>query len=97
MARASRLRPRSPSCRSSARSRFSRGARPSSWWQFAAPNVHPFSREDFQLMDWEGEVYYPRMTAAKIVRGVAEHSAKDLPVEARLPSRRRVASVGHLE
>ncbi len=31
------------------------------------------SREDFQLMGWEGEFYYPAMTVQKITRVVIEH------------------------
>lgn len=42
----------------------------------------PFSREDFQLMGWEGEVYYPGMTPEKMERVVAEHLGQDAPVEA---------------
>ncbi len=42
----------------------------------------PFSREDFQLMGWEGEVYYAGMTPEKLSRVVGEHIAKDAPVEA---------------
>ena len=34
------------------------------------------SREDFQLMGWEGEFYYPAMTAQKITRVVLEHVAQ---------------------
>ena len=40
----------------------------------------PFSREDFQLMGWEGEAYYARMTAEKLQRIIAEHLAEDRPV-----------------
>ncbi|MGA9523205.1 MAG: (2Fe-2S) ferredoxin domain-containing protein [Myxococcaceae bacterium] len=42
----------------------------------------PFSREDFQLMGWEGEVYYAGMTPEKISQVVQEHIAKDAPIEA---------------
>lgn len=41
----------------------------------------PFSREDFQLMGWDDEVYYPGMTSEKMTRVVAEHLGKDEPVE----------------
>ncbi len=40
----------------------------------------PFSREDFQLMGWDGECHYGEMTAEKMERVVAEHLAKDAPV-----------------
>jgi (2Fe-2S) ferredoxin len=40
----------------------------------------PLSREDFQLMGWEGEAYYARMTAEKPHRVIAEHLAEDRPV-----------------
>lgn len=33
----------------------------------------PLSREDFQLMGWEGEFHYPAMTAEKIARVLFEH------------------------
>ena len=36
----------------------------------------PLSREDFQLMGWEGEFYYPAMTVQKITRVVIEHVAQ---------------------
>lgn len=40
----------------------------------------PFSREDYQLMGWEGEYHYHQMTPEKVVRVVAEHLARDQPV-----------------
>jgi (2Fe-2S) ferredoxin len=40
----------------------------------------PLSREDFQLMGWEGEAYYARMTAEKLQRVIAEHLAEHRPV-----------------
>ena len=40
----------------------------------------PLSPEDFQLMGWEGEVYYSHMTPEKMKRVVAEHIAQDKPV-----------------
>lgn len=40
----------------------------------------PFSREDFQLMGWEGETHYGEMTPDKIRRVLAEHIARDEPV-----------------
>ena len=33
----------------------------------------PLSREDFQLMGWEGEFHYPDMTVEKIARVLFEH------------------------
>ncbi len=36
----------------------------------------PLSREDFQLMGWEGETYYPRMDAAKAARVAESHLAR---------------------
>jgi (2Fe-2S) ferredoxin len=42
----------------------------------------PFSREDFQLMGWDGEVHYPGMTPEKIAEVIREHIAQDRPVEA---------------
>ena len=33
----------------------------------------PLSREDFQLMGWEGEFHYPGMTIEKIARVLFEH------------------------
>ncbi len=41
----------------------------------------PFSREDFQLMGWPDEVYYPRMTVEGVERVVREHVGEDRPVE----------------
>ena len=41
----------------------------------------PFSSEDFQLMGWEGEVYYWAMTPEKMARVIAEHIGNDAPVE----------------
>ena len=40
----------------------------------------PLSREDFQLMGWEGEAYYARMTEEKLLRVIAEHLGGDRPV-----------------
>ncbi len=40
----------------------------------------PLSPEDFQLMGWEGEVYYSHMTPEKMKRVVAEHIDQDKPV-----------------
>src|SRR5689334_10550069 len=40
----------------------------------------PLSREDFQLMGWEGEAYYWAMTPAKIARVIREHIAEDRPI-----------------
>lgn len=40
----------------------------------------PLSREDFQLMGWEGEAYYARMTPEKLERVLTEHIAEDRPV-----------------
>src|SRR5688572_4789812 len=37
----------------------------------------PLSREDFQLMGWEGEVYYGAMDPEKVARVIAEHIAQD--------------------
>lgn len=42
----------------------------------------PFSREDFQLMGWDHEVYYNAMTVEKIGRVIDEHVKNDAPVEA---------------
>lgn len=39
----------------------------------------PFSREDFQLMGWDGEHHYAEMSAAKAPRVIAEHVGKDSP------------------
>lgn len=41
----------------------------------------PFSREDFQLMGWPGEVHYSAMTPEKIARVIAEHVERGEPVE----------------
>jgi (2Fe-2S) ferredoxin len=41
----------------------------------------PMSREDFQLMGWEGEFYYPAMNVQKIARVVAEHVAEGRVLE----------------
>ncbi|WP_338867217.1 (2Fe-2S) ferredoxin domain-containing protein [Myxococcus stipitatus] len=41
----------------------------------------PLSPEDYQLMGWEGEVYYSEMTPEKMRRVVAEHVAQDAPVQ----------------
>lgn len=40
----------------------------------------PLSREDYQLMGWDGEAYYGHMSVEKIRRVVAEHVACDAPV-----------------
>lgn len=40
----------------------------------------PLSREDFQLMGWEGEVHYGAMSPAKVDRVVNEHIREDRPV-----------------
>jgi (2Fe-2S) ferredoxin len=37
----------------------------------------PLSREDFQLMGWEGETHYGAMTEERMVRVVAEHIGRD--------------------
>ncbi|HYV48896.1 MAG TPA: (2Fe-2S) ferredoxin domain-containing protein [Myxococcaceae bacterium] len=37
----------------------------------------PLSREDFQLMGWDGETHYGNMTAARIPRLVEEHLQDD--------------------
>ena len=37
----------------------------------------PLSREDFQLMGWEGETHYGNMTAERVPRLVAEHLERD--------------------
>ncbi len=37
----------------------------------------PLSREDFQLMGWEGEFHYAAMTVLKIARIIDEHIGKD--------------------
>ena len=42
----------------------------------------PFSREDFQLMGWPGEVHYSGMTPETIARVVEEHVGRGAPVEA---------------
>jgi (2Fe-2S) ferredoxin len=42
----------------------------------------PFSREDFQLMGWPGEVYYPATTVEGMVRIVREHIGAHTPVQA---------------
>jgi (2Fe-2S) ferredoxin len=42
----------------------------------------PLSREDFQLMGWEGETYYWRMTVEKVLQVVREHVGEDRPVAA---------------
>ncbi len=36
----------------------------------------PLSREDFQLMGWDGEFHYPAMTVQKIARVLVEHVAE---------------------
>lgn len=41
----------------------------------------PLSREDFQLMGWEGETHYGAMDETKIVRVIREHIAEDHVVE----------------
>lgn len=41
----------------------------------------PLSREDFQLMGWEGEFHYAPMSVAKIARIVEEHVGKDRVLE----------------
>ena len=41
----------------------------------------PFSREDFQLMGWEGEHHYAAMNPAKVAKVLAEHVGKDAPPE----------------
>jgi (2Fe-2S) ferredoxin len=41
-----------------------------------------FSREDFQLMGWPGEVHYSAMTPEKMARVVEEHVGRGAPVEA---------------
>ncbi|AKQ67392.1 ferredoxin-related protein [Myxococcus hansupus] len=41
----------------------------------------PLSPEDYQLMGWDGEVYYSEMTPEKMRRVVSEHIAKDAPVK----------------
>lgn len=40
----------------------------------------PFSREDFQLMECEGESYYGAMTADKARQVAEEHLTQDAPV-----------------
>jgi (2Fe-2S) ferredoxin len=40
----------------------------------------PLSREDFQLMGWEGECHYGAMTEEKVRRVIGEHIAEDHPV-----------------
>lgn len=40
----------------------------------------PFSREDYQLMGWEGEFHYHQMTPEKMQQVVDQHLAKDAPV-----------------
>jgi (2Fe-2S) ferredoxin len=37
----------------------------------------PLSREDFQLMGWEGECHYGAMDVEKMVRVVTEHIGRD--------------------
>ena len=37
----------------------------------------PFSREDFQLMGWEGETHYGNMTAERVPRLLEEHLQGD--------------------
>lgn len=41
----------------------------------------PFSREDYQLMGWDEEAYYSRMSAEKIRRVVSEHIGEEHVVE----------------
>lgn len=42
----------------------------------------PFSREDFQLMGWDHEVYYGAMSVEKITQVIQHHVKNDAPVEA---------------
>ncbi|MDQ3264651.1 MAG: NAD(P)H-dependent oxidoreductase subunit E [Myxococcota bacterium] len=37
----------------------------------------PFSREDFQLMGWEGETHYGAMTPQRVRQVIAEHIGGD--------------------
>lgn len=39
----------------------------------------PFSREDFQLMGWEGEHHYAAMNPTKVPKVLAEHVGQDSP------------------
>jgi (2Fe-2S) ferredoxin len=41
----------------------------------------PLSREDFQLMGWEGEFHYSAMTVQKISRVLVEHVAEGRVLE----------------